>query len=81
MPSLRLLVASSVPSGENASPLQKFPLEDLSYRTRIALLFFIEGSLGLMTGILQGKLDPADFTENHNAINDNMPEVLRRYFE
>jgi hypothetical protein len=60
---------------------EKFPQEELSYRARIALPFFIEGSLGLMTSILQGKLNPADFPEDHNAINENMPEVLRRYFK
>jgi hypothetical protein len=37
--------------------------------------------LGLMTSILQGKLNPADFPEGHNAIHDHVAEVLGRYFD
>jgi hypothetical protein len=33
-----------------------------------------------MTSILQGKIDPAAFPAGHNAINENMPEILRKYF-
>ncbi len=58
-----------------------FPQEELSPRTRVALLFFVEGSLGLMMSLLQGKVNPADFPENHNALYDNMPEILKKYFE
>lgn len=56
------------------------PALEITPQIQVALLFFIEGDLGLMTNILQGKVDLTLFPPGHNAIFDNFPVILKDIF-